>query len=87
MKRFWVFSGHDYYPGPGMDDLASRHDDEVEAIEAAKTAIKDEDPWHDWSQVVNVETATVRYFRSRPAEHDGPRWSEPREVNIYGEEE
>lgn len=50
MKQYLLFSGDQYYPLGGWDDLTSTHDT-LEEAKAAEKASTD-----DWSQLINSET-------------------------------
>lgn len=62
---FLVFSGENYYPSGGWNDLQSCHDTREEAVAAAIAILRDGIPvgnsmWdQDWAQVVDMQTRTV----------------------------
>lgn len=59
MKRFWLFSGYDYYPDGGMNDFEGSFD----SFEEAEGSIK---PVRDWSQI--FDTATGKTAVLKPTE-------------------
>lgn len=64
MKRYLIFSGHNYYPGGGWEDFRSSHES-PDATIAALLELKEErndrknDIGIDWWQIVDSSTGQV----------------------------
>lgn len=60
MKRYWVFGGLEYYASGGMSELIATFDDEMVAVEFAKSKMQSDKINIEWVQVVDVaETKLV----------------------------
>lgn len=57
MKRYAVFASYSYYAKGGWGDFCGAYDDEVQAVNAARSIIKDDDG--DWAHVVDLQDGTV----------------------------
>ncbi len=63
-KRFWLFAGHNYYPGGGAKDFISSFDSLDEAVKYAKDnakTISERVSYEDyiWYNVLDIETGKI----------------------------